>query len=276
MIFNKLSESSAARYLRRREFLGFVPLGFLRAATTNPVPFPYTGLDHIEFTVSDVLRSRDFYGRVFGYDVMKNTRTQRRYVKVGESYLAFEPNTNVKVDHVSAGIAGFDVNKLHEFLNSRSIPYKDFPSGRDLNVSDGDGLRLQLSADNGWSQLTGATAAMEAFSGPLAPIKAESIAHVLLEVTDMGKAESFYRQILGPPADQDQAFTWFDVGRSRLGLRKAKDKPGIEHFCIRGKAARDARKRIEEAGATVTSSSPLQFRIRTAIPSRSCPKRWQL
>src|SRR5215468_9929816 len=98
--------------MRRRDFLGLLPLGIVRATSVER-PFPFTALDHIEFTVSNVLRSRDFYGRVFGYDVMKNKRTQRRYVRLGESYLAFEPNTTVRVDHFSAGIAGFDVDRLH-------------------------------------------------------------------------------------------------------------------------------------------------------------------
>ena len=244
--------------MRRRDFLGLLPLGVLHAGPSD-IPFPFTCLDHIEFTVSDVLRSRDFYGRVFGYDVMKNNRTQRRYVRLGESYLAFEPNTVVRVDHFSAGIAGFDVNKLHEYLSARGIAYRDFPSGRDLNVTDSDGLRLQLSSDHGWSQLSGATASMEPFSGPTPAVKAESLDHVLLDVTDMSAAETFYRQILGPPQTQDQAFTWFAIGHSKLGFRRAKDKPGVQRFGVRGKAVRDARKRIEESGATVLSTSPLRF-----------------
>ena len=245
--------------MKRRDFLSLLPLGAWSARAAD-APFHFTNLDHIEFTVADVFRARDFYGRAFGYNVMKNNRTQRRYVQIGDAYVAFEPNVDVRVDHFSAGISGFDVNRLHDYLKERNIAYRDFPSGRDLNVTDADGLRLQLSADQGWTQLGISTASMEPFSGPLPAVNARGLDHVLLDVTDVAQAEAFYSKILGTPSDKAQGITWFAIGSSKLGLRKTAEKPKVARIGVRAATTSTTRKRLEDAGATFVSMGPFEFR----------------
>ena len=43
--------------------------------------------------------------------------------------------------------------KLHAFLEQRGVMFQDYPSGRDTGITDADGIRTQLSPEDGWSFL---------------------------------------------------------------------------------------------------------------------------
>src|SRR5262249_52785502 len=114
----------------------------------------FTALDHLEFTVSDLAKSISFYARVFGNEVYKNKRAEKRYLKLGPTYLGIDRGqAPLRVDHYCIGIAGFDIASLHSFLTERGVAYKDYPSGRDLYVADPDGIRTQLATENSWNTL---------------------------------------------------------------------------------------------------------------------------
>ena len=92
----------------RRETLGLLAAGLLnlrRLAGQGQEP-EFKGLDHIEFYVSNVEKSRDFYVRVFGNTL--KIRGAKRYLKLGSAYMAFEPpranRGEIRVDHFSAAI----------------------------------------------------------------------------------------------------------------------------------------------------------------------------
>jgi catechol 2,3-dioxygenase-like lactoylglutathione lyase family enzyme len=235
----------------RRETLGILGAAALGAADA---PFSFTGLDHIEFTVTDVKRSVEFYTRIFGNALMKNARTERRYLKLGSAYIAMEPAKETRVDHFSVGIQGFDVEKIHTFLKGGNIAYRDFPSGKDLNVTDPDGIRMQLSVSDGWTGLTGGTAAPEsvATSGQL--FTPMGIEHILLNVTDVAASAAFYAQILGPVSSRGNERTWFQVGKSRVGLLKtpAGQRAGVNHYCVTAQLDYDdAVRKLEGMGVRV-------------------------
>ena len=239
----------------RREFIGALALG--AGARAADAPFRFTRIDHVEFTVADVARSRDFYARLFGNAVLKNNRTERRYIQMGASYFAFEPSQNVRVDHISAGIAGYDVNALHDYLKQRNIAYRDFPSGKDLNVTDPDGIRLQLSVDEGWNQLTASTASPEAVNTGGALATPVGVDHILLNVTDEAKAAAFYARILGTVSEKTSERTWFQVGTSRLGFRKtpASGKPGVDHIAILAAFDASLSERLVQVGIKLDAGS---------------------
>src|SRR5436305_3805080 len=146
-----------ARLMGRRELLGFLAAGLLtprRLAAQAQEP-QFAALDHIEFYVSNIEKSRDFYVRIFG-NTLKN-RGAKRYLKLGSTYMAFEPPrgnaAEVRVDHFSVAIKQLDMAKLHAFLERRGVTYQDYPSGRDTGITDADSIRLQLSPEDGWSLL---------------------------------------------------------------------------------------------------------------------------
>jgi len=246
--------------MRRRELLSVLGVGALaiRRAAAADAALRFTGLDHVEFLVSDVEKSAAFYARVFGNTVLKNNKTTRRYVQIGASYLAMDKG-QVRVDHVCAGIPKFDVAGVHAYLDAKGVPYRDFPSGKDLAVADLDGTRLQLATDNGWAQLLTGTASPETISIGGEPIfRPTGIDHILLNVTDPEKSAAFYEKILGPVTQRNNNRIWFQVGTSRIGLLQtpAGEKAGVNHYCVSvAKFDYDAAvKKLQQAGVKLDAS----------------------
>ena len=112
--------------ITRRETLGLLAAGTLSAQSSR---LEFAAIDHIEFYVSDVEKSRDFFVRLFGNTVLKNASASKRYLKLGSAYMAFEkPRTAggaITVDHYSTSIKGIDMAKVHAHLEARSIPFRD-------------------------------------------------------------------------------------------------------------------------------------------------------
>jgi len=221
-------------------------------------PLNFTALDHVEFFASDVVKSTAFYSSVFGNTVLKNNKTTRRYVKLGSSYIAIETagQAGIRIDHFCAGIPGFKVADIHTFLAAQGIEYKDYPSGRDLAVTDPDGNRLQLASDNGWNLLLGGTASPE--SVPLTSdqiFRPIGLDHILLNVTEPEKSSEFFSKILGPVTQRDNNRIWFQAGKSRIGLLKVPQgqRPGVNHYCVSAEpfSYADATRRLALAGAKI-------------------------
>ncbi len=248
--------------VNRRQALSVLAGGVWAARRgSGQSPLHFTALDHIEFFASDVMQSVAFYAGVFGNTVLKNNKATRRYVKLGSSYMAIEKvgetagQAGVRVDHFCAGIEGFKVADVHSFLMERGIEYKDYPSGRDLAVTDPDGTRLQLASDNGWNLLLGGTASPEAISAGDPIFRPIGLEHVLLNVSDPEKAAEFFAKILGPVTERDKNRIWFRVGASRVGLLKTPEGglAGVNRYCVEVERFdyADVAKKLEGAGAKV-------------------------
>lgn len=240
----------------RRQALGLLAaLSAARRAAGADAPLRFAGLDHVEFTVGDVARSLAFYVRVFGTAVMKNNQTTRRYLRLGSGYIALDRAAQIRVDHFCAGIDGFDIAAVHAYLGRHGIAYRDFPSGRDLAVTDADGTRTQLAASNGWNQLSLGTASAEGVPGGEPIFNALGLDHILLNVSDPEKSAAFYEQIFGPVSERRNNRIWFRAGTSRIGLLKtpAGSTAGVNHYSIAARAFdyEAAVRKLSEAGAKV-------------------------
>ncbi len=166
---------------------------------------------------------------------MKNKQTTRRYIKLGSAYLALDKAAQIRVDHFCAGIDRFDVAQVHAELQRRGIAYRDFPSGKDLAVTDPDGIRTQLATSNGWDQLATGTASPESVAASDGPIfRATGIDHILLNVADPEKSAGFYEKIFGPVTQRNNNRIWFQAGKSRIGLLQtpAGQTQGVNHYCV--------------------------------------------
>lgn len=227
--------------MTRRQALyaaGAAMFGAARTSAQTP-SLDLAGVDHIEFYVSQPERTRDFFAAVFGNTVLRNSSAAKRYVKIGAAYVAFErPRTAggpLVTDHVSVAIRNLDMPRLHDLLDARGIAYRDYPSGRDTAIVDADGLRTQLSPENGWSLLAPPTFVPDAVAGRDEPVfRPMAIEHVLLNVADPDTSARFYEKVLGPVSLRETNRVWFRVGRSRLGLLNTADtqRPGMHHFCV--------------------------------------------
>lgn len=153
--------------------------------------------------------------------------------------MAFErPRTAggpLTTDHVSVAIRNIEMTRVHALLDGRGIAYRDYPSGRDTAVVDGDGIRTQLSPDNGWSFLKPPTFAPDAIAlTEDAVFRPAGIDHVLFNVADPEASAKFYEKVFGPVSARRNNRIWFQVGRSRIGLLKTPDgqRSGVNHFCV--------------------------------------------
>jgi catechol 2,3-dioxygenase-like lactoylglutathione lyase family enzyme len=240
--------------MTRRELLALASAGVLRAQA--PPALKFRGLDHIEFTVTDVERSVAFYAQLFGgAEVMKNRTTTRRYIKLGASYMAIDRADAPRIDHVCIGIENFDIAAVHAFLTARGLTYRDYPSGRDTGVNDPDGTRLQLAAADGWTSLAAQTASPEPrdASAIFQPI---GLFRVDINVSDLASGSSHYGKMLGPSPSRG-----YGVGQSRLDLYAG--APGYRRFAIETRRFEAVTKQLEDLGARIepgTSPSTLQLR----------------
>ena len=227
--------------LTRREALYAIGAGMFSAArpSAQAASLELDAVDHVEFYVSQVERTRDFFATVFGNTLLKNASAAKSYVKIGSAYLAFErPRTAggpLVTDHVSVAIRNIEMARVHAFLDSRGIAYRDYPSGRDTAIVDGDGVRTQLSPENGWSLLKPPTFAPDAVVLRGEPLfRPTGIEHVLLNVADPEASARFYEKVFGPVSQRNNNRIWFRVGRSRIGLLHTPEgqRPGVNHFCV--------------------------------------------
>jgi len=244
--------------VNRRAALSILGAGAWAAGRATSAPaedLHFSGLDHVQLVAPDCAKSAAFYTRLFGSPVWKNNKAVRRYVKLGSAYLGIDEGP-ARVDHVSAGIQGFQVGDLHALLEKRGIAYRDFPSGRDVSVTDPDGIRLELSGENSWSQLEAGTASPEPSPAGGEPIfRATGLDHILLNVSDPEKSAVFYAKIYGPVSQRNNNRIWFQIGKSRIGLLQtpAGQRPGVNHFCVAAAAFdyNSAAKKLEQAGIRV-------------------------
>ena len=258
--------------LNRRQLLGLFGGALLpgRILVRQEQGPEFAKLDHFEFYVSNAEKSRDFFVRLFGSDLL--SRNNKRYLKLGSSYMAFEtPRANGapgQVDHVSLSIRNLDMMRLHTVLEQRGVTYQDYPSGRDTAVLDPDGTRLQLSPENGWSLLNPATFQPETVAFKQDPIfRAIALDHVVFNVMDVERAVVHYRKILGSIGQRSGEELWFQTGASRIGLATtpAGQKPGVRYICIfvSGFDRSQATRELQQLGAkmeSVDGNSSIGFR----------------
>jgi len=242
----------------RRELLAMLATGAsaAKAFADSGEPLQLAGLDHVAIAVTDVDRSLAFYSRIFGNTVLKDKRSTRRYLKLGPCYVAIAPpgqgQPAHRVDHICAGIQGFQMAAVKNFLAGRGIPSRESTVG--LFASDPDGIQIQLFTIDSWNELA-TTAAPESIPPVASIFRPTGLDHLLLRVTDPEKSAVFYAKIFGPVTQRANNRTWFQCGKSRIGLIAAdNDHPtGVDHFCVSAdKFDYDAvTKKLEEAGAKV-------------------------
>ena len=200
----------------------------------------YVSIDHVEMFVSSLDRSLDFYTRVFGAELLKNRQSERRYLRLGQSYLALEERAveedEPRIDHICFGAQDFDIDRTHNWLRAQSIPWQDYPSGSDLHVDDRDGIRTQLAEHGGWERLTANTAERETRQAPDKPVfEAYAIDEVFFTVTNLEVDSLFYSRLLDQTGTLQAGSLWFRIGNSarlRLTQTPVGQKSGVAWFAV--------------------------------------------
>src|SRR5262249_17803588 len=105
--------------------------GLLRPTRVDPVALP----------VGDIGKAMTFYRRLFGDEVLKDSRTPRRYLRLGPCYMAIAPaaaGEAKRIDHFSVGIENFNVPQMKGALEKAGLKVRESDVG--LFVTDPDGV----------------------------------------------------------------------------------------------------------------------------------------
>jgi catechol 2,3-dioxygenase-like lactoylglutathione lyase family enzyme len=194
-----------------------------------------TRVDHVALAVGDIDKAMMFYRRLFGNEVLKDSRTPRRYLRLGPCYMAIAPaaaGEAKRIDHVGIGVEDFDPPSMKSALEKAGLAVRESNVG--LFVTDPDGTSVQIWADQSWNELS--NAAPEAGPKQEALFQSRGMHHLAIQVTDMAKATEFYRKLFGEPEPGlgNPPQPGFQAGETRIILyNPAPDKPAkIDHFSV--------------------------------------------
>ena len=194
-----------------------------------------TRVDHVALAVGDIDKAMLFYRRLFGSEVLKDSRTPRRYLRLGPCYMAVAPaaaGETKRIDHFSVGIENFDAPGMKSTLEKAGLKVRESNVG--LFVTDPDGTSVQIWADQSWKLLS--NAAPEAGPKQEALFHSRGMHHLAIQVSDMARSTAFYRKLFGEPGvgQGNPPQPTFQAGETRILLyNPAPNKPPkIDHFSV--------------------------------------------
>jgi catechol 2,3-dioxygenase-like lactoylglutathione lyase family enzyme len=194
-----------------------------------------TRVDHVALSVGDIDKAMLFYRRLFGNEVLKDSKTPRRYLRLGPCYMAVAPaaaGEAKRIDHFGIGIENFNAPNMKSALEKAGLKVRESNVG--LFVTDPDGTSVQIWADQSWKQLS--NAAPEAGPKQEALFHSRGMHHLAIQVSDMAQATAFYRKLFGEPeaGQGNPPQPSFQAGETRILLyNPAPNKPPkIDHFSV--------------------------------------------
>jgi len=192
-----------------------------------------TRVDHVSLAVGDIDKAMMFYRRLFGNEVLKDSRTPRRYLKLGPCYAAIAPaaaGESKRIDHIGIGIENFEAPGMKRSLEKAGLEVRESNVG--LFVTDPDGTSIQVWADQSWRQLNNATPEAGPKQGAL--FHPRGMHHVAIQTGNMARALEFYRKLFGEPDMGNPQQPTFLAGETRIPLyNPASNKPPkIDHFSV--------------------------------------------
>src|SRR6478672_13234865 len=97
--------------ISRRDALLALGVAAMRQARADGGLLHGTRMDHVALAVGDIDKALVFYRSLFGNEVLKDSRTPRRYLRLGPCYMAIAPaaaGEAKRIDHVGIGIENFN------------------------------------------------------------------------------------------------------------------------------------------------------------------------
>ncbi len=202
---------------------------------SGPLPLHTTGLEHIGMTVPDQKASADWYGRIFDPQLFQERDPPPRYyVRMGSAYIAFGgtrgEDKTPKIDHFCALVKDYKPDEMRAAIEKAGIK---MGAGRFGMPTDDDGIRLQLLPVPGGLAKT--IIPSTRITTDDAAVEAIGLDHVVLAVSDLDRASSYYAKFFGSPISKKSGQVWFQVAHTRLALEPVASgaKPAIERLCFR-------------------------------------------
>ena len=226
---------------------------------------------HIGISVRDVLKSAEFYSRIFGgSNVFGEKEPALRY------FIAFQPtDESVDAGDVAIGLLGTagSVGQTEPLIDHTAVGAVPHSGAEwraalaEININTLEAASILFDIDNIPIQVSGAvdgsmaageiTAMPPLYSGePL--VESTGFDHVMLRVNDIELSANFYKLIFGlePDSREGSHTIWYkDNDGVRLGMRNLVEGevPGVDTYAVKVKPFNSSRVRqgLQDIGATI-------------------------
>ena len=223
--------------ISRRDALLALGVAGIRQASADGGLVRATRVDHVALAVGDIDKALVFYRRLFGNEVLKDSRTPRRYLRLGPCYMAIAPaaaGEAKRIDHIGMGIANFNASAVKTSLEGAGFKVRESDVG--VFVEDPDGASIQIWADESWKQLRNTAPD----TGPKQEVlfHARGMHHIAIQTGDSARSAEFYRKLFGEPIETQgnpsAPQPIFLAGETRIILYNpaAGKTPKIDHFSV--------------------------------------------
>jgi catechol 2,3-dioxygenase-like lactoylglutathione lyase family enzyme len=223
--------------ISRRDALLALGVAAMREARADGGLLHATRVDHVALAVGDIDKALVFYRSLFGNEVLKDSRTARRYLRLGPCYMAIAPaaaGEAKRIDHIGIGIANFNESTLKTSLERAGFKVRESNLG--LFVGDPDGTSIQIWEDESWKQLQNTAPD----TGPKQEVlfHPRGMHHIAIQTSDSARSAEFYRKLFGEPIETQgnpsAPQPIFLAGETRIILYNpaAGKTPKIDHFSV--------------------------------------------
>jgi len=145
---SKIVQNYERGKISRRELISGLALLAAAPRPTAAAPastFKGLGLNHLALDVTDIARSRDFYMKHLGMNVLRESASDC-FLGLGPDFLALFKREKAEMDHFCIAIENYEVAAVTAELKRQGLN-PDQPSGTSrVYFRDPDGLMVQLSS----------------------------------------------------------------------------------------------------------------------------------
>lgn len=148
-------ESSISRLLEcyergkisRRHLVGGLAALAAGAASSTAAPSNFQGRDvnHVALNVTDVARSKDFYIKLLGMPVVRESPSSC-FLGLGGNFLALFRNSQAGMNHYCISIDDYRVGPVTEELQRQGLNPRQSRGSARVYFDDPDGIEVQLSS----------------------------------------------------------------------------------------------------------------------------------
>jgi len=224
-------------------------------------PLRFTAIDHISLTVANQQGALDFYSRLFGAELRKESASERYYVRIGSSYIALgqaqQGRRSGYIDHFCAGCEGVWLKPIEDRLKEIGVMYTS-PPPFGIFFTDPDGIRIQLWTGDSWLDVARTAPVFTKSAAQPALFEPVRIDSLDIAVPDPDKAVPYYDRLFGLSVlviRGASSVNVYKLGKSDLTLHSSKEGASLNSAVIRVKQiANGDRERLKDLGATVDAA----------------------
>ena len=144
---SRLLECYERGKISRRHLVGGLAALVAGAASSTAAPSTFQGreVNHVALNVTDVARSKDFYTKLLGMPVVRESPSTC-FLGLGRNFLALFRNSQAGMDHYCISMEDYRVGPVTEELRRQGLnPRRPTGTAR-VYFDDPDGIEVQLAS----------------------------------------------------------------------------------------------------------------------------------